>query len=112
MNCKPGDLAVVVRDQRSGSAKTAGKIVEVLYAAPGQPFNMPDGFRHAASPAGAWWVVRFMHQLLVPTIRGERMSAYAVVPDLVLRPIRDPGEDATDEMIVLLGKPVREGETV
>jgi hypothetical protein len=32
--------------------------------------------------------------------------------DSVLRPIRDHGDDATDEMLELLGKPVREGETV
>jgi len=112
MNCKQGDLAVIVCDPRSGSAKTAGKIVEVLHAVPGRPFNMPDGHRHEARKTGAWWVVRFMHEIPAPTNNGERMTVYAAAPDQVLRPIRDPGDDATDEMIVLLGKPVREGETV
>ena len=45
MNCKPGDIAVVI-----GASRFAGRLVEVLYAAPQNDFYLPDGCCHSGSP--------------------------------------------------------------
>jgi hypothetical protein len=75
MNCKPGDLAVIVRSE-SGNA---GRIVEVLRASHHYPNH--------------WWV-RLSH----PAMNHFRMLVTEVnCADANLRPIRDPGDDAQDE---------------
>lgn len=78
MNCKPGDLAINV----SGRPECRGEIYEVLRVYSG------------CLPGPAWIV---MH-------RGEEFHCR----DDVLRPIRDPGDDATDETLQWLPVPSKE----
>ena len=73
MNCRPGDIAVVVSTLgfRFLESRTLGHIVKVVRpAAPRHPF-------------GAMWEVEH---------RNIKAAA-----DACLRPIRDPGDDARDE---------------
>lgn len=78
MNCKPGDLAVVAYVTSNEIPRHLGRIVRCL--------QLDGHFREA-------WITE-------PELEPGR-SVY----DRVLRPIRDPGDDATDEMVQLLGKP-------
>lgn len=94
MNCKPGDLAVVIRSD----AKNAGKVVEVLRPA---TKIESEGFRHFNE--GFHWWVRSAGSPIVSGLGVVRTET--ALPDARLRPIRDPGDDATDEMVQLLGKP-------
>lgn len=97
MNCKPGDLAVVV-----GSSQYSGMICEVLYAAPIGSFFLPDGF-YAIDGEVGYWVVKFSRKISVQTTNGFRETYYGHGDDKYLRPIRD--QDGTDEMIRIAGKP-------
>lgn len=77
MNCKPGDLAVVVRARFDPSH--LGKIVSVV--------EWDD-------EAGGWKVDPPIMTAGIP---------WRAVADHALRPIRDPGDDAVDEMIQRIG---------
>lgn len=86
MNCKQGDLAIYKGEDRS----CWGRIVRCISLHPlcSRHFGIPH------------WVVD------PPLPRTENPSELAVaVADCALQPIRDPGEDATDEMLQRLGKP-------
>jgi hypothetical protein len=99
MNCKPGDLAIVVRHERGGSAikDCHGMILEVLYLAPPEPFNLPDGQRSTRG-SGTEWVVKAARPIPVRMPDGStRMAQYGKAFDAFLRPIR-PG-DITDEEV-------------
>ena len=84
MNCKPGDLAVIVR---SDASENIGKLVTVL---------RPHHTRQAV------WFVE-MHGNCVdartnkPILAADPRTPW--VHDICLRPIRDPGDDAMDEML-------------
>ena len=86
MNCKPGDLAYTVAPV---IAERRGRIYQVVRAS-----NMEDHIRlrYGWSSDFPCWVC----------IDAEGETIYA---DVSLRPIRDPGEDATDEMLLLVGRP-------
>lgn len=86
MNCKPGDLAVIVN---SNDRRNIGKLVRVI-----GPYEMRPQ---------SWWVASesVLHGVFSDWPPGAEVGQY----DKNLRPIRDPGEDATDEMVQLLGKP-------
>lgn len=58
MNCKPGDLAIVVKDRSGG--EFLGRLVEVIRAAPiGTPFVLPNGVSHATLTGEEhYWVLR------------------------------------------------------
>lgn len=80
MNCKPGDLAVVVRSE----AGNEGKIVRVIrFIGFGERF------------ADDCWHVE-------PALRGTHRM-HNDVSDSRLRPIRD--NDGEDEMLRIVGKP-------
>jgi len=83
MNCKTGDLAVVVR------GKSRGALVSVL-----EPSLM---FVDA-------WVVR-LHCWGMTNLRVVGKGDLANCYDANLRPIRDPGEDAQDESLSWLPVP-------
>lgn len=83
MNCKPGDLAINV----AGLVNCRGEIYKVVRPYDG-PLFLDRGF--------AWWVDH----------RGQEFHC----TDASLRPIRDPGDDARDEMLRPLPKQ-REQET-
>lgn len=110
MNCKQGDLAIVVR-AKNGQTEHLGKLVEVLYAAPLTNHSLPDGFPHKASDPG-YWIVKFQSKIRVPVASHHRMAQYASVSDRALRPIRD--NDGTDETLSdeWAGKPKKTPITV
>lgn len=103
MNCKPGDLAYVV----ARVAAIRGRIVTVLHAAPtGADFILPNGTLHAAiAPDGNhWWLCELVTAVKIPWTLDGRLwrhfdGRYTPIPDRDLRPIRDPGEDAVDELL-------------
>lgn len=90
MNCKPGDLAVIIRGRTPG-CRYVGTIVTVLE------------LEREASIFGPIWVVEFSRPLTGVTLskRGDvlgvsGLSAVQGCPDAWLRPIRDqPGADET-----------------
>lgn len=89
MNCKPGDLAVVVRTHPDERQAAIGKIVRIVSLAP----------THQA----AWTVDP---PVTVPWC-GRRVTLQHV-EDAALRPIRDPGDDARDETLEWLPVPTKE----
>jgi len=84
MNCKPGDLAVLIRVLDSEFNPNIGRIVEVLHRAPDL-----DG-----EPA---WTCRMVGS---PGHTEIGASQQADARDRNLRPIRDPGNDAVDQTLV------------
>lgn len=96
MNCKPGDLAVIVGFNPM-VPEISGRIVEVLAAAPaGHDFRLPDGTTNVAAGPG-FWIVKFQNPVSVPMDSGRsRMALFGSCPDSRLRPLRDdPGADET-----------------
>lgn len=95
MNCKPGDLAIVIKDART--AKLAGMMVEILHLAPTEPFDLPDGSRHLAAGPNQW-VVKLSRPMLAPGLtRGipdTRIARYGCIGDYYLRPL--PGSDSLE----------------
>jgi len=92
MNCKQGDLAIVVRSD----AGNAGKIVTCI--------RLLNGFRHIA-PDGS--VSNDIWQIDRPLI-GWGGEVSCEISDMQLRPLRDPGDDATDETLTWLPVPHKE----
>jgi hypothetical protein len=92
MNCKPGDLAVIVR--------THGEIEPATKQFLGRVVRLRASTERAE---GICW--NFEDQPLRGSWHGADVSWYNL-PDDWLRPIRDPGDDATDETLLRLGKPV------
>jgi hypothetical protein len=89
MNCKPGDLAVVVRSM----AGNEGKIVRCVELVGDHKFNEPNGV-----------VVTFSNTWRIdPPLIGWRGLQSKHAPDEVLRPIRD--NNGEDEMLTWAGKP-------
>lgn len=90
MNCKPGDLAVIIRGRTPG-CKYVGSIVEVLKV------------ERPTSIFGLIWAVKFSRPLIGVALRknGEVLGVSGLstvhgCPDAWLRPIRDqPGADET-----------------
>lgn len=95
--CRVGDLAVIIKSV-SGNE---GKIVRCVKLHNSKTHDV-DGLR--VDPRnGVRWVIE------TPLIGRDMLTWREVplytVPDASLRPLRDPGDDAQDEMIQLLGKP-------
>lgn len=110
MNCKPGDLAVVVRAR---DPKLLHRTVTGLEVAPlGIGFRLPDGYWHdpVFNDGRHRWLCEFSNPVTAPIGGGKtRQTIFAPVPDECLRPIRDPGDDAQDETLSWLPVPSREG---
>lgn len=85
MNCKQGDMAII---RAAPTDANTGKIVQCVELIPKMFLRFPTGI--FLTPH-VWRVDPDM-----PTWEGSR-SVY--IPDANLRPIRDPGEDAKDEML-------------
>jgi hypothetical protein len=79
MNCKPGDIAVVVRALDARFAYKIGAMCRVIRLYPGY------------APA-AW-----EYERLSPALEDPRSH---LVLDCVLRPIRPQDDDATDESLL------------
>ncbi len=107
LNCKPGDLAVIIDSDPETNPDTGGVLCDVLCHPPGEYFNLPDGTpaRCDSGPATTW-VIRLHRPINVRWLDGGfHLASYAVCPDSKMRPIRDnPGEDET-----LTWAPKREG---
>lgn len=98
LNCKVGDLAIVVAPRSGGQCPDIGKFAEVLeFVGPGD-LRTPDNIvvRRNGDNAPAW-LIKYQRPALNVGIDGRmRTSLYAVMWDSRLRPIRDqPGEDET-----------------
>ena len=89
MNCRQGDIAVVIRSNSVPEA--VGRLVKVLWL---------ETEMH--------WKVEFIGSpVRVPTIDwiAASLQSRCCCADAALRPIRDPGDDATDEMVLRAGNP-------
>jgi hypothetical protein len=106
MNCKPGDLAVIVRSKFGND----WKLVRVHEASPlnGMPFGtraLVRGNEFVVSHDNAFgWVVEALGE---PIKKEHRAYRFCPAPDKCLRPIRDPGADARDETLTWADKPER-----
>lgn len=89
MNCKPGDLAVIVRADHK---ENIGALVEVL-----RPNDLPVAGWLAASGLFLWRVKASARPLSVTRILGECSVIEAACPDAFLRPIR-PGDISDEEV--------------
>lgn len=84
MNCKQGDMAIIVRS----AAGHEGKIVTCLEYM-GRKLGIGPGQKVVEHDI--WRIDRKL-----PSWQGEATDLF---PDEFLKPIRDPGDDAVDEMI-------------
>ena len=87
MNCKQGDLAVIVRSQ----SQNEGKLVECVRLHTSQTHDL-DGVLLKLTASGPRWVI-------VNALPGGLLT----VPDAILRPLRN--RDGEDEMLKLVGRP-------
>lgn len=92
MNCKPGDIAIIVRSE----AGNVGRIVEVG--------EWCEALMHPCLlNVESGWEVR--GNLLARNGLGDVMPVnFGVVPDARLRPLRD--NEGEDEILRIAGKPV------
>lgn len=91
MNCKPGDLAVIVRSQFF--PQEVGLLVEVVELVnAGAYFVAPDGV--AYRPTACAWLIKYMGSCQKAQ-KGPGLLRFALWIDSCLRPIR-PG-DLEDE---------------
>jgi hypothetical protein len=88
MNCKKGDIAIVVFSE----GVNIGKIVECVRFVPMARFLYPDGSHRYFD---AWEID--------PPLIAESGGTTIGCPDAWLRPIRD--SDGTDEILLKAGKP-------
>ena len=94
MNCKQGDLAIVIRSKLGN----LGKIVRIL-----EPFYKgfigPDGRSYGNIGDEPTWIVECDSGLVVQRINGGTISLkIRAFSDAGLRPLRDqPGDDETLE---------------
>jgi hypothetical protein len=99
MNCKPGDLAIVI-----GSSKYSGRLVEVLFLAPNATFVLPNGQYHRVPDDNESWVVNILGSPIEAQFGGgvKKPVMQGVAADKRLRPL--PGkledEEIEDELTV------------
>jgi hypothetical protein len=97
VNCKPNDLAIVVRGDPLVT-ELLGRICTTIYLAPAEHFDLPNGQAQQGNNSGdAAWVVEFANPINVPIgLDGKvirwRLSSFAVLSDYALRPIRGDEE--------------------
>lgn len=106
MNCKPGDLAMVIKGKKS-----SGLIVRVLRAAKNKDITKSKCGEELTVECGAlpvWHLEGFVYR----KASDGRVLLVPLVNDRDLRRIDNPGEDSTDEMVQLVGKPVANPEGV
>lgn len=102
-NVKPGDLAIITFGP---NGYMEGAVVEVLRPAANPPLSAP--YAHL-SDAPRWFVTTG-RPTVVNVGSGKRPSLEFAVPDPCLKPLRDPGPEAVDEMVQKLGSPNKQGE--
>jgi hypothetical protein len=107
LNCRPGDLAVVVRTH---TPQNLGRVVSVVstlgWKAAGTSFIGPDGDLKVTDRAGFYWWVEGRVIGRKGEVTFEDNAGHAA--DEQLKPLRDPGDDATDETLEWIPVPTRE----
>lgn len=94
MNIKPTDkLAYTVH---SCEPQNSNRIVEIVRYVGFWTFGDGSTDPHV-------WLVKTVTPLI--DVAGKEWIGNVYIQDRYLRPIRDPGEDAVDEILQLLGKP-------
>lgn len=83
MNCKQGDLAIIV-----GNGPNAGKLVTCVQFYPVKTLLRVKG---PVDVSNVWFIE--------PSLPAWNNTLSNYIQDSVLRPIRDPGDDAKDEML-------------
>lgn len=105
MNVKPGDLAVVLSATSVIACRATDRVVTVISRVHGERAHLPDG-KVVILNGPAMWIVLFPSEIEIPTTNGGiYKSRHWVMHDHRLRPIRDPGDDAVDQMVERVGKP-------
>lgn len=102
LNCKPGDLAVIVKAPKN--SKNLGRFVRCVAFEGLVPWTC-DGGKVRDLPT---W--RIDVRLGRPITHEQYRDWDWLISDELLRPIRDPGEDARDETLEWLPVPSRESE--
>lgn len=95
MNCKQGDIAVIVAPY---ALSGRGAIVKVIRPARHRESLMGAEFTLVYGEFG--WVCQGS-----VTMESGAVERLTVISDVCLRPIRDPGEDARDETLEWLPVP-------
>lgn len=90
MNCKPGDLAIVVSVKHGYENWAIGQVTRCV-----RFLGFSEG-REGVIPDDCWEI---------EPLCGPLGHVYSRISDSALRPIRDPGDDAIDEMVLIVGKP-------
>lgn len=107
MNCKQGDLAVIVAPYNPANL---GRIVRVVapigYMRAGTLFTYEGRVLQATITGFYWWTEGPVVIASVGSSDG-RLYPSNHSCDSQLRPIRDPGDDAVDEVVQQLGKPAQ-----
>ena len=98
MNCKQGDLAIVVRSKKG--SQQIGKIVRCVRLAPGTVKSTDGDFINLNIDCGDWWEVDVPLRLFSKA-KGEVLANYC--PDYSLKPLIDG--DGEDEIISIAGIP-------
>jgi hypothetical protein len=103
MNCKPGDLAYVIRGRNYGTLVLVGKAFHIN-ASGKTKFGAFTFLGNERS-----WLCRAVGRPLLDPFAGKVVQFYErPIPDSALRPIRDPGDDAVDETLLRLPAPETE----
>lgn len=99
LNCKPGDLAVVVR--AAMTPEMLGRFVSVVRRAD------PSEYDNSNETRFVWMVRSAVSGEKLPTTYGSNIRFDDERPfvDQWLKPIRDPGQDAQDETLTWLPVP-------
>lgn len=104
LRCKEGDLAVITQEE-IGCEANIGRLVYVIRRA--EPYSDFD-------PMDEWWIESATDSPLIFLKIGELPQQFGCDSNPVkhsdrwLRPIRDPGECAVDEMVKKCTKPTSE----
>jgi hypothetical protein len=105
MNCKPGDIAVIVH------TRFLGYPVSVLYAAPvGRDYTLPDGQKAIADWGPDLWVCESLGKLFPVKLKSgravkSRAARYVAIEDRWLRPITPPAGTITQSEVSELYAP-------
>jgi hypothetical protein len=91
MNCRPGDLARIIKS-------TEGNLDKLVHV------KRDSGHRDSGD---VWWVAIALADMNCSDGFLKRGGQFHVA-DSALRPIRDPGEDATDQTLEWLPVPTKE----
>lgn len=103
LNCRPGDLAVIIASDPLTNPDTGGVLCDVLHAPSPHigRVTFPDGTATTSTIDCPKWVIRTHRPISVTRFVDGRLIlvTYAVCPDSKLRPIRPQADDGQDETL-------------